>query len=640
MLVRSRIVLLTLVAGLFPVLSAQAALTVTPLTWNVIGLDSNNPTSGPRFFPVGARVCSSVATTNVAVSLVFDTANPNVDFRAGSLSTINLPSIGAGNCRDAYFEVDVNPVPAAYDTTRRYHVTATDFSGTASTPTPRELYVEHLISQSRNAITDVKFGPNLLGLTSVPAGGSMNLVVGNTYVIQLLGGTATQGYNQFESFINFPNTIFQVLGVSTSYSADNSPYVPNPNDKLYADACLWQNDPNAPTYRSCVGGDFKAGGSNVVTSYTIKIIGGGGTSQTLGSLLYDFSGSSYHYNSDFGVGARVANIIDPTSATISKSFSPNPAALNGLSVLTITLGNPNGGTLSGYNFVDNLPANLVVAASPGATTSGCGTPTLTANAGSSSISFSNGTLAANSSCVIKVNVTPAATGSLVNTTNHLFIDTVDTGHDATATLTVNTAPPPGTGICGQTLALWDFPTGFNPNNPAPTTANVTASAAPGAGVNPIVTAHDSTINPAVGTVSWGSNGQIAGPGTTLDTTQNDYFEFAINTTGVSSVSLSFDAEFRAANGPTGLAVYYGTTNTRPETGTQVLNNATALSTQNTWVHLGPFNINSGLNPSGTTYFRIYAFNAGNQNSGSDAEIDHVLFTGCVAAIQPTMFCRP
>ena len=624
------------IAFIFAPLVANATLTVTPITWNVIGLDSNSPASGPHLFPVGARVCSNVATTNVAVNFLFDTANPNIDLRAGSLSTVNLAAIGAGQCADAYFEVDVTQVPAAFDTTRRYHITATDGSGTFSTVTPRELYVEHLISQNRNSISDVKYGPVGGPYTSVPAGGSMSLVVGNTYDIQLLGGTATQGYNQFESFINFPNTIFQVQAVLTSYSADNSPYVPNPNDKLYADACLWQNDPNAPTYRACVGGDFKAGGSNVVTTYTIKIISGGGTSQSLGSLLYDFSGSSFHYNSDFGVGARIANVIDPTSATISKSFSPNPAPLNGISALTITLTNPNGGTLGGYNFVDNLPANLVVATPNGATTSGCGTPTLTATAGSSSISFSNGTLAANSTCVINVNVTPTATGSLVNTTNNLFIDTVDTGHSATATLTVNTAPPPGTGLCGQTLALWDFPTGFSTTAPAPSSSTVTASAAAGAGINPIATAHDSTINPAVGTTSWGSNGQIAGPGTTLDTTQNDYYEFAIDTTGVSSVSLSFDAEFRAANGPTGLAVYYGTTNTRPETGTQVFNNSAALSTQNTWVHIGPINISSGLNPSGTTYFRIYAFNAGNQNSGSDSEIDHVLFTGCIAATQPTI----
>ena len=347
----SRLIVLFFLVLLVPV-AAQAALTATaPLTWNIIGLDSNSPATGPNLFPVGARICSNVATTNVSVSLVWDSANSDINLRTGSLSTIIIPSIPAAGCADAYFEVEVNKTPAAFDTTRRYHITATDFSGTVSTPTPRELYVEHLISQNRNSVTDLKYGPNIPGLVSVPAGGSMSLVVGNTYVIQLTGGTATQGYSQFEKFINFSNTIFQILSVSTTYSADNSPYVPGPfpiaNDKLYADACLWENDPNSPNYRSCIGGDFKAGGSTVITTYTIKIIGGGGTNQTLNSLLYDFSGSSFHYNADFSTGARIANIIDPTTATISKSFSPNPAPINGVSALTITLTNPNGGTLGG-----------------------------------------------------------------------------------------------------------------------------------------------------------------------------------------------------------------------------------------------------------------------------------------------------
>src|SRR5262245_60691087 len=256
----ARLFTLALLAAIVSAAPAFATLTVTPVTWNIVGLDSNNPATGPHLFPVGARVCSDVATTSVAVNFVFDSANANVNLRAGSLSTINIASIGAGNCADAYFEVDVTQTAAAFDTTRRYHITAQDGSGTMSSPTPRELYVEHLISQNRNSIADVKFGPVGGPYASVAPAGSMNLVVGNTYDIQLLGGTATQGYNQFESFINFPNTIFQILGVNTSYSADDSPFVSNPNDKLYADACLWQNDPNSPAYRSCAGGDFKAAG--------------------------------------------------------------------------------------------------------------------------------------------------------------------------------------------------------------------------------------------------------------------------------------------------------------------------------------------------------------------------------------------
>jgi len=603
---------------------AATTLTVTPITWNVIGLDSNDPSTGPANFPIGARVCSSVATTNVNVTFVWDTANPFVDLRAGSLGTVILPAIGAGQCADAYFEVSIVRTAAAFDTTRRYHITATDVSGTASTVTPREVYVEHLISQNRNSITDVKYGTNLGNLVSVPDGGSMNLIVGNTYVIQLLGGTATQGYNQFEAFINFPNTIFQVLGVTTSYSADNSPFVPNPNDKLYADACLWENDPNSPNYRSCVGGDFKAGGSNVVTTYTIKIIGGGGTSQSLNTLLYDFSGSSYHYNSDFSAGARVANVIDPTTSTIAKSFSPNPASLNGISVLTITLHNPNTGTVSGYNFVDNLPANLVVAATPNATTSGCGAPTLTAPAGSGSISFSNGTLAANSNCVINVNVTPTATGSLVNTTNHLFIDAVDTGHNATATLTVNNAPPPPPPLCGLTMASWTVPDGTVANPPdlaggLPTTKAANVATATLAANVPGSTAIIATGGHGDAT-SWRTNGyKNAG----------QFIQFTIDTTNYTAVQMSFWVSNPSpSNGPT---AYNLTINNGAGFGAPIVLAVPPIAFTHYTIDA------TGLtNVSGNTIFRLTATGANNDATGASLNYDDMSFTGCSTAVKPTI----
>ncbi len=624
--------ILGLAAVLFLTAAAHAALTIEPLTWNVVGLDSNDPLAGPNDFPVGARVCSNVATTNVSVSFVWDSANPLINLRPGTASTIILPAIGAGQCADAYFEVEITKTPAAFDTSRDYHITATDFSGSVSTPPGREIYVEHLISQNRNSLSDVKYGTTLFNLVSVPAGGSMDLVVGNTYIIQVTGGTATQGYNQFEEFINFSNTIFQILDVDTTYSADNSPYVSNPSDKLYADACLWENDPNSPNYRSCVGGDFKAGGSTVVTTYTIKIIGGGGTTQTLNTLLYDFSGSSFHYNSDYSTGARIAAVSDPNLATIAKNFSPDPTPVNGVSTLTFALGNPNPGTLTGYSFVDNLPANLVVAATPNATTSGCGAATLTATAGSSTISFSGGAVAAGGTCVITVNVTPTATGTLVNTTNNLFVEGVDTGKTATDSLTANTEPPPPAPVCGLPLAAWRFPTGFNTTTPAPSTGAGTAAI--GAGLTPL-SSTNSTVGPADGTQSWGTNGNVT-VGATLVTANNEYFEFAVNTTGLTGLTVSFDALKKTPNGPAGLAVYVGTTNTRPETGTSVFNNGSALPTQNTWVAFGPIAINSGFNPSGTTYVRIYTFNSGNTNAGSDLNLDNVVFLGCVTPVRPTM----
>ncbi|HXH91591.1 MAG TPA: hypothetical protein VNN25_08420, partial [Thermoanaerobaculia bacterium] len=634
----SRLALIIATVSLFLSIPAMAATTLSiappPVSWNIIGLDSNTPATGPHLFPVGTRVCSSAATTNVSVSFFFDTANANVNLRAGSLSTVVIPAIGAGQCKDAYFEVDVTQTAAAFDTARRYHITATDGSGSVTTVTPRELYVEHLISQNRNSVTDVKFGPVGCGVantcTSVAPGGAMNLIVGSSYDIQLLGGTATQGYNQFEAFINFPNTIFQIQSVATTYSADNSPYVPGPaptvNDKLYADACLWQNDPNSPAYRSCVGGDFKAGGSNVVTTYSIKIVSGGGTSQTLGSLLYDFSGSSYHYNSDYGVGARIANIIDPTAANISKAFTPNPTSLNGISALKITLTNPNPVAVSGYNFVDNLPANLVVATPPAATTSGCGAPTLTAVAGSSSITFSNGTVAAGSpgTCVISVNVTPTATGSLVNTTNHLFIDTDDTGHSGTDTLTVNSAPPPGTGLCGVTMASWTVPDGTVANPPDLAGGLPTTKAAN------VVTATLAANVPAdTAIVTTGGHGDTTAWRTNGYKNDGNFIQFTIDTTNYTNVHFSFwVANPSPANGPTAFNL---TINNGAGFGAPIVLAVPPIAFTN-------YNIDAtGLtNVAGNTIFRLTATGANNDAGGASFNYDDMLFTGCTAAVKATI----
>jgi mucin-19 len=622
---------------------AAASLSITPITWNVIGLDSNNVNVGPNHFPVGVRVCNTgdAPATNVTSAFVWDSANPLVNLRPGTLTNFNVspvPSLAPAACHDFYYEIEVTRNAAAYDTTRRYHITATaDIIGSVSTPVPRELYVEHLISQSRNHVLDVK-----LNGTSVPSGGTMALVVGQTYTIDLVGSTATNGYEQIESFINFPNTIFQVLSVSTTYTADTSAYVGNPDDKLYGDGCKWENDPNSPYYRSCrdVG---KAGGGVVVT-YQVKILQTPGAPlvnpQPLSTLLYDFSGSSYHYNDDFGTSSRVAAVVDPSTLSLTKDFSPDPTNVNGVSALTFTITNPNPAAISGVSFSDvfpTAPGAMVVANPTGATINGCGAATFAPVAGAGSISFTNGTVAANSSCTVKVNVTVPATGTYTNTSNHLFVGGLDTGKFATDTLTVNSAPPPPTPVCSQTLAQWTFPAGFSVTSPAPTTDNVpgTPSAKPGDGI----TATSFTE----GTNSWGSNGNIT-TGATLVFANEEYVEFAVDTSGYTGLQLSFDAARKnTPNSPQGIAVYAGTTSLTTDgtegnglaadPGTAVYAaNATALPTGTTaFSSFGPLSL-----PNGTTHVRIYFFNSGNINSGSDAYVDNLTVTGCVTPNPPTI----
>ena len=68
-------------------------------------------------------------------------------------------------------------------------------------------------------------------------------------------------------------------------------------------------------------------------TYQVRIIGGGGTNQNLNTLIYDFSGSSYHYNSDYSTSGRIINVIDPSTCTtvpiaqwqFNNNTTPTPA---------------------------------------------------------------------------------------------------------------------------------------------------------------------------------------------------------------------------------------------------------------------------------------------------------------------------
>ena len=283
-----------------PVTVIAAITSVTPITWNIIGLDSNTPAFGPNRFPVGARVYSNAASevtqrvyfhwetdavsnTNASYIYLRDEVNNYVD--------ITIPANGHA---DAYFEVLVNPIGASFDKTRGFYIKA----DTVSTPRPRELYVERLVSQGRNAITNLEYREYPSGSwSSVGAGGSFNLIEGGIYEIRLSCYTATQGYEQLESFSTLPFTIFQLQAVTTTFDADTSANFSTPSDKLYLDGCSWESDPNSPNYMACNG--VGKGGGTITVTYRVKIIDIGDGDETLMSLIHDFSGSSYHYNSDY-----------------------------------------------------------------------------------------------------------------------------------------------------------------------------------------------------------------------------------------------------------------------------------------------------------------------------------------------------
>ncbi|HEY2499791.1 MAG TPA: hypothetical protein VGK24_22240 [Candidatus Angelobacter sp.] len=127
-----------------------------------------------------------------------------------------------------------------------------------------------------------------------------------------------------------------------------------------------------------------------------------------------------------------ANLSVASAPTITKSFGAATILLNGATSLTFNINNPNTTiALTGIAFSDVLPAGLQVA-TPNALTSTCG-GVATAAAGSSTISLTGGTLAANASCSIGLNVKGIAAGVELNTTGPI------SSNESGAGLTSNTA---------------------------------------------------------------------------------------------------------------------------------------------------------------------------------------------------------
>lgn len=326
------------VLALAPALPAHAAVSLNArlLTWGVIGLDSNDVTTGPALFPVGARVCNagSTAATGLTARFVWDSANAYISVAGPAQQA--LGTLAAGTCRDAYVNVAVSRTSAAYFATRRFHVTFTASGLTRSTPT-RELYVEKLISQNRNQV---------LGIT-----GPATMVLGESYTIRVESETAPGGYEQVETFLTLPSTVFRIDSVTSTATAGTSPV-----SQPYLDACGWIDDPADAGYLECAG-TGKSGGS-MTTTYRVTAVGtGSGTSTT---LVYDFSGSSYHYNTDYGVAPNLYSwqVVAPDLA-LTKGHSPATLPGGGTGTVTLTVRNDGDtATTEPITLVDTLPAGL------------------------------------------------------------------------------------------------------------------------------------------------------------------------------------------------------------------------------------------------------------------------------------------
>src|SRR5437868_5716837 len=127
------------------------------------------------------------------------------------------------------------------------------------------------------------------------------------------------------------------------------------------------------------------------------------------------------------------------SPVITKSFNPALVALNGNSIATITVTNPNAAVpVTNVQFNDTMPAGIDLITQTGGTCStlATGGGIFSINPGTDTFSSTSNVLAAGQSCTITVSVRGATIGAHINTTSQVTSSEAPPGAAASGTLTV------------------------------------------------------------------------------------------------------------------------------------------------------------------------------------------------------------
>ncbi|HSR50049.1 MAG TPA: IPTL-CTERM sorting domain-containing protein [Acidobacteriota bacterium] len=352
-----------------------------------------------------------------------------------------------------------------------------------------------------------------------------------------------------------PDTIL-VGGISTlTFTLDNSSSTADATGLSFLDNLPAEVEIASPSNASttCTGGTLTAVAGSTQISYSGGTVG----ASSVCTLQVDVTGVaggigsnvSGDLTSSLGNSGTASDTITVNAPPLfSKSFAPDTIPLETVSTLTFTIeNNASVADATGLDFVDDLPADVVVASPANASTT-CTGGTLTAVEGSSQISYTGGTVVASATCTVQADVTGNAAGVKNNLSGDLTSSLGNSG-TAAASLTVN--PPP---TFAKSFAPNPIPQGtdttltFTIDNSASTAeatgldfsddlpAGITVSATP----NASTTCTGGTLTASAGSSQITYSGGTVGAGASctlqVDVTGNDS-GMQVNTTGNLTSSL-------------------------------------------------------------------------------------------------------
>ncbi len=330
-----------------------------------------------------------------------------------------------------------------------------------------------------------------------------------TLTVNNLAPTVSKGFAASPVYVNTP-TLMTITLI-------------NPNPSPVTGVAFTDTYPSNLTNAAASGAATSCGGSVTALSNGNSVALSGGTIPASSSCTVTVNVQSSiagsYLNSTGTIVAGNAPSFGPVSATlvvlavptVSKGFAPNPILVNGTSQITITLNNSNAQAITGVSFLDTYPAGLVNTASPAAATTCGGTATAASNG--NSVALAGGTIPANSSCTVTVNVTSAAGGTYVNNTGNITTS-VGTIPGAQGTLivivplSVTKGFNPGTITTGGTSLMTITLT--NPNATIAVTGIGFTDAYPSNVVNTGTPGATNTCNGSLTTAPNGNTLQLAG----------------------------------------------------------------------------------------------------------------------------------
>ncbi len=240
-----------------------------------------------------------------------------------------------------------------------------------------------------------------------------------------IGGAASQ----LTFTLSNPNTTVGLTGVAfTDVLPSGLQVAATPNAST---TCGGTFAPSAgDTTLTFSGGSIAASGTCTVK---VNIIGAsaGAKANTTGAITSTEGGT--------GATSNTATLNVFTAPQISKAFGASSIAVGGTTTLTFMITNPavNPGTLTTITFIDSLPSGMVVATPNGVSNTCSGS--VTAVAGSGTVSLGGASVAPGNTCQVVVNVT-ATTSGVKNNSVTVSSGNGGTGNTANASITVATPP--------------------------------------------------------------------------------------------------------------------------------------------------------------------------------------------------------